>query len=130
MSDLILRPSPLRPSRPWALQLRDSGPAETAYSTIVRVSDATARAILDAGAAILWGDLETEGGDSLIVSRSTLVEAIAAMKLLLERPPHNPRRAVVTEHPLTGTRGAWTPCEMAEGRVAAIVTQFEALTNA
>lgn len=52
MADLILRPSglPERANRPWSLQLRDHGPAETSYDTLCRVDDDTARAIVWAGA--------------------------------------------------------------------------------
>lgn len=58
MADLILRPSTLVGGKPWALQLRyhDSvGPTD--YHTITRVSEDTARAIVDAGAPFfLFGD--------------------------------------------------------------------------
>lgn len=52
MASLILRPSglPERVNRPWSLQLRHHGPAETSYDTLARVDDDTARAIVDAGA--------------------------------------------------------------------------------
>ena len=57
MPDLILRPSTNVPGKPWALQLRHHGPAETEYHTIARVSDEIAREIIKAGAAFwLFGD--------------------------------------------------------------------------
>ena len=57
MADLILRPSTHISGKPWALQLRNHGPAETEYLTIARVSDKLAREIIRAGAAFwLFGD--------------------------------------------------------------------------
>ncbi len=58
MPDLILRPSTLRPDRPWALQLRyHDSYGETEYQTIARVSHGTAREIIKAGTAFwLFGD--------------------------------------------------------------------------
>lgn len=59
MPDLILRPSGRAdPAKAWSLQLRyheSYGPAE--YFTIARVSEATAREIIRAGAPFwLFGD--------------------------------------------------------------------------
>lgn len=58
MADLILRPSTIVEGKPWALQLRYHdcvGPTD--YHTITRVSDETARSIVDAGAPFfLFGD--------------------------------------------------------------------------
>lgn len=57
LMDLILRPSGHVEGKPWALQLRHHGPAETEYQTIARVSDDTARNIIAAGAAFwLFGE--------------------------------------------------------------------------
>lgn len=56
-ADLILRPSGLVDGKPWALQLRYSGMAETNYHTIARVSEEVAREIIAAGAPFwLFGD--------------------------------------------------------------------------
>ncbi len=63
MVDLILRPSGLPESmnKPWSLQLRDHGPAETTYETLCRVSDETAQAIFEAGGAFwLFGEPDWE----------------------------------------------------------------------
>lgn len=58
MADLVLRPSTLVEGKPWALQLRYHdcvGPTD--YHTLTRVTDETARVIVDAGAAFfLFGD--------------------------------------------------------------------------
>ena len=56
--DLILRPAnKYVTEKPWALQLRDHGPAETDYYTIAFVNDEVARAIIRAGACYwLFGD--------------------------------------------------------------------------
>lgn len=72
MADLILRPSGLVDGKPWALQLRYHGMAETNYHTIARVSDEVAREIIAAGTPFwLFGDPDerktlppaaTEGG--------------------------------------------------------------------
>lgn len=61
--DLILRPSGLpHPTRTWALQLRDHGPAETDYHTLARISLRTAQAVVDAGAPYwLFGAPEDRG---------------------------------------------------------------------
>lgn len=58
MPDLILRPSTHVPGKPWALQLRwHDSLGETEYQTLARVSDETARSIIEAGAAFwLFGD--------------------------------------------------------------------------
>ena len=57
MPDLILRPSTHIHGKPWALQIRHHGPAETEYYTIARVSDEMAKNIIEAGAAFwLFGD--------------------------------------------------------------------------
>lgn len=62
MPDLILRPSGL-PDRPWSLQLRWHGPAETDYCTIARVGEDLARAIVAAGAPFwLFGDPDEKPG--------------------------------------------------------------------
>lgn len=67
VADLILRPSTLVEGKPWALQLRyhDSvGPTD--YHTITRVSDETARSIVDAGAPFfLFGDPPEELAQAL-----------------------------------------------------------------
>jgi hypothetical protein len=52
MADLILRPSG-RPDKPWSLQLRIHGPAETDYATLWRGDENTARLIAGAG-AVVW----------------------------------------------------------------------------
>ena len=63
MADLILRPSSFYKDRPWALQLREHGPAETEYHTIAHVGEQTARAIVAAGPAFwLFGDPDQDGG--------------------------------------------------------------------
>ena len=58
MPDLILRPSTLKPGKPWVLQLRYHdccGPTES--STLAYVSDDQAREVIEAGAAFwLFGD--------------------------------------------------------------------------
>lgn len=58
MSELILRPSSLKPGRPWALQLRyHESCGETEYYTIARVTEETAQEIIKAGAAYwLFGE--------------------------------------------------------------------------
>ena len=58
MPDLILRPaSPTFSKKPWALQLREHGPAETEYHTIAYVGDDVARDIIRAGACFwLFGN--------------------------------------------------------------------------
>lgn len=56
MSDLVIRPSGL-PEKPWSLQLREHGPAETSYHTLWRGSEEIAREIIDAGQAFwLFGE--------------------------------------------------------------------------
>lgn len=56
MADLIIRPSGL-PAKPWSLQLRWHGPAETTYETLWRGSEEAAREIIDAGTAFwLFGE--------------------------------------------------------------------------
>lgn len=63
MADLILRPTGLaeRLNKPWALQLRDHGPAETDYDTLCRVDDVTAQRIVAAGPAFwLFGEPDWE----------------------------------------------------------------------
>jgi len=55
--ELILRPSTRYPPRPWALQLRVAGPAETSYAPIGHVSDNVACILADEGyACFLFGD--------------------------------------------------------------------------
>ena len=49
--ELILRPSTRYPSRPWALQLRVAGPAETSYAPIGHVSNNVACILADEGYA-------------------------------------------------------------------------------
>lgn len=51
MVDLILRPSGLaeRYNKPWSLQLRHAGLAETDYETLCRIDDAAAQRIIAAG---------------------------------------------------------------------------------
>jgi hypothetical protein len=52
MPDLILRPSTLKPDRPWALQLRyPESLGETEYYTIARISREIAEEIIRAGTA-------------------------------------------------------------------------------
>lgn len=63
MVNLILRPTglPEKLNKPWALQLRVHGPAETDYATLCRVSDETAREIIEAGAPYwLFGEPDWE----------------------------------------------------------------------
>lgn len=61
--NLILRPSGLVAGKPWVLQLRYHGPAETQYHTIARVSEEMAREIVAAGAPTwLFGDPDRDGG--------------------------------------------------------------------
>lgn len=49
MPDLILRPSGI-PEKPWSLQLRyHESLGETEYLTLARVSEETAREIIEAG---------------------------------------------------------------------------------
>lgn len=62
MVDLILRPSTIKEGKPWALQLRwHESSGETDCQTIARVSDATAREIVRAGAPYwLMGDPDAE----------------------------------------------------------------------
>ena len=60
--ELILRPSTRYPSRPWALQLRVAGPAETSYAPVGHVSDNVARILADEGyASFLFGDPREDG---------------------------------------------------------------------
>jgi len=57
MYELILRPSIRRDDRPWALELRIHGPAETSYAHVAHVSKNMAYALADANLAIfLYGD--------------------------------------------------------------------------
>lgn len=62
--ELILRPSTRYPSRPWALQLRVAGPAETSYAPIGHVSYNVACILVDEGYAHwLFGDPRERGDD-------------------------------------------------------------------
>ncbi len=59
--DLILRPSTVHKDKPYALQLRDHGPADTEYYTIAHVSLPTALEVVDAGKPFfLYGDPREE----------------------------------------------------------------------
>lgn len=62
MVELILRPSIRRDDRPWALELRVHGPAETSYVHVAHVSRSMAYTLADVNLAIfLYGDpRETE----------------------------------------------------------------------
>jgi len=61
MPDLILRPSTIRKDKPFVLQLRIHGPAETEYCHIAYVSKNMAKAIIEAGKAFwLFGDPDEE----------------------------------------------------------------------
>jgi hypothetical protein len=61
MVSLVLRPSTLEQDKPWALQLRWHGMAETTYFTIVRISESLAQEIIDAGTPTwLFGDPDKE----------------------------------------------------------------------
>lgn len=60
--DLILRPSSLIDGKPWALQLRYAGPAETEYRTLARVTAEVAADIIKAGGAF-WLFADPEGAE-------------------------------------------------------------------
>lgn len=57
MADLIIRPTGRGADDPWVLQLRRAGMPQTEYHTLARIDEATAREIVEAGAAFwLFGD--------------------------------------------------------------------------